>query len=334
VRRIFILQQDVLTMKSYVYKARDASGTIKSGVISAESRGVAFQNLKDQGLVPISVTEQTGAVSHYPGWFRSFTIKLSAGILLLLVGGFAIYSYISSKKAQAPFDNIARREVQIPKQPVATQSFADASSAIPLPQRKLKSSPELGLESLPTQPNEIHIIPSEIEVKPKSLKPKKRVVSDLRPGKTNSLPSGLSSATERILNTLISSPLGGPPPPLLRLPNNEAENLLDVLNRDIIVFADDDPEMVAKKENLAAAKQILKEYIKDGGKPEEFMAHYRAILVKASEERNDLQKEFWKLVNAGNLAEAEKFYNDANTLLSEEGSLLLRLPPQLKNKEP
>jgi len=310
-------------MKSFDYKARDASGAIKGGLISAASRAVAFQDLKDQGLVSVSVIEQKGAIAHTPGWLQSSTVKFSAGILLLLVSGLVIYLYIYSKK-QTPVAEIVSKEVYT-KQQVATQGVTAVSNAIPLPDNELKSPAVSKVESAPTPLNESTITPSEIEPKPRVIKPKKRVVSDLRPGKTNSLPSGLSSGTERVLNTLISSPLGGHPPPLLRLPPGEAENMLAVLNRDVIIFGDDDPGTIAKKENLAAAKEILKEYIADGGKAEDFMAHYHAILVKAAKDRNDLQQEFWKIVNTGDLDAAEKFYNDANTLLSEEGSLPLKL---------
>lgn len=319
-------------MKSYDYQARDAAGAIKTGLVNSESRAVAVQKLKDQGLVPISVTEQRGAIASPSKWFQGFPIKLLASILVLLVGGYAIYAYIAFKKKHTPTDNTANRTLQIPKQPVA-KNADEAPKATAKPQSELKESPELELESLTPQPNEANLRPLKTEAKPQGLPLPKRIVSDLRPGKTNSLPSGLSSGTERVLNTLISSPLGGPPPPLLRLPPGEAENLLDVLNRDIIVFDSDDPETVAKKENLAAAKQILKDFIKDGGKAEDFMAHYHAILVKASQERNDLQKEFRKLIQAGKLDEAEKFFNEANASLAEEGYLPLRLPPQPKIKE-
>ena len=113
-------------------------------------------------------------------------------------------------------------------------------------------------------------------------------------------------------------------PPLLRLPPHE--NIAEILERDIAVYDEDSPRTVEEKANVAYAKQLLKEYLAQGGDPEDFLGYYHGTLKQAFEERQAAQKYTMDLLRAGDKKGAEEYMTRKNAELGERGILPLKIP--------
>lgn len=317
-------------MKNFNYTARDTGGALKKGHLAAADRSGALEALRAKGLVPVALEEGAAARSG-PAW-RLDAIWLRravlAVVLLVAVGAFVIVGLASRQKSKPadaavkPAADTGTRSADRGGPPAALPAAEEPVPPVAEPVAETPAPPA----GPAVRPDNTVKIPA-----PKTVRP--MIVSDLRPGKTNSPPDGLSSGTERILNTMFTARLGGPPPPLLYFPPQEATNLVAVLSSDIIVFDDDDDDAVSKKENLAVVKQKLKEFLQAGGKAEDFMVYYRDILKEAYAERTEVQQAYNALRVSGDEKAAAEYFEEANKALLEKGYLPLSVPPARARRE-
>jgi hypothetical protein len=163
------------------------------------------------------------------------------------------------------------------------------------------------------------------------VKPKIQII-ELYPGcSTNNDQTGYSSGSERLINMIINTRMGFVPPPLLNFPAKET-NIINILEKNIIVYDTDDEKTLQQKENVAFAKQLLKEYIATGGNSKDFLAFYHEQLMTAFEERSAAQKQFSDMLKAGDENGAIEFFEEKNKVLSEKGIVPLIVPPNFKKK--
>jgi len=315
-------------MKHFTYIARDRSGAVKKGAVAASDRSEALARLKAMALIPISVSENGQARSRQSAWPLSGSwLRRAVWFIPLAVVLFVIVRLALPQKGRA---------VVAERLPAATKMSPVAERVVTA--AKPPAAPAMAEDLAPSPVETINevLAPPVVSTDQVASPPKektRRMVSDLRPGRTNSLPSGLSSGSERVLNAMFTASLGGPPPPLLQFPPNEATNLVAVLSRDIVVFDDDDEATVAKKTNLAVVKQKLKEYLQEGGKAEDFMVYYRDILKQAYEERVERQKAYNALRMSGDEKAANEYFESANRELAGKGYLPLSNPPARRPQE-
>jgi hypothetical protein len=139
-----------------------------------------------------------------------------------------------------------------------------------------------------------------------------------------------TSGSEQVIATVMNTRLGRRPPPLFNLPM--AEDIGKVLDRDIVLYDDDDERAVEAKANVAHAKQLLKEYIRDGGRPEDFLRHYHGILQEAYEEWNTAQRHVLALLLEGRQGEAELYAEDQTRTFAERGIQPVNIPPNFRQQ--
>jgi hypothetical protein len=318
-------------MKTFHYTARDAGGALKSGDVAAADRAEALGKLKARQLVPVSVTEGARASSVTSRRFDTLQARRAAVAAALAAVAAAVLVGVALLRKGRPAAETAKpAPVAVPARPVAGVAPVQPPAAAPAEE----PAPVAAAVKEAPLPPAVPAAPASAPVPAAAPKAEKPIlVIDLRPGKTNAPPDGLTSGTERVLNTMFTARLGGPPPPLLYFPPHEATNLVAVLSRDIGVFDDDDEETVARKENLAIVKQKLKEFLGEGGKPEDFMVFYRDILKEAYEERTEMQQAYNALKAAGDETAAAAYFEEANKALLEKGSMPLMAPPRRPRRE-
>ena len=134
--------------------------------------------------------------------------------------------------------------------------------------------------------------------------------------------------TERIISGFANTKRGFPPPPLLNIPFGE--NLNEILNSDIVIYEDDDERTVAIKENCAQLKEEMKQYIADGGTPENFLAWYHNELSKDYNSWKDSQQYIVQLMKEGMIQEAEEYMEKANAELTKSGIRNVTIPDNLR----
>jgi len=139
-----------------------------------------------------------------------------------------------------------------------------------------------------------------------------------------------STATEQVLGWIASSVPGNPPPILPVLPPHERAGIAAILERDIVLEDGDSEAATESKYNVAHAKQVLRQYLADGGTPEAFLAHYHGALAEAHREWREAQGGVAARYAAGDAEGAVSFYLEQGAALREKGIKPLVLPPQLR----
>ena len=136
------------------------------------------------------------------------------------------------------------------------------------------------------------------------------------------------SRTETIISGLANTKRGFMPPPQFQLPIQES--LTDILNQDIVIYDDDDEHIVQVKENCAALKGQLKNYIAEGGTPENFLSWYHNELTKDYNTWKESQMYIVALMKEGAITEAEEYMVEANKALTAAGIRNVTIPDNLR----
>ena len=134
--------------------------------------------------------------------------------------------------------------------------------------------------------------------------------------------------TERIISGFANTKRGYAPPPLLNLPMGE--NLMEILERDIVIYDDDDEKVQKAKENCAALKEELKKYIADGGTAENFLSWYHNELTKDFNTWKESQMYIVELMKQGMVTEADEYMAKANEALEKAGIRTVTIPENLR----
>ncbi len=309
-------------MKAYSYAAKDQTGATTKGVIQAADRGAALAALKAKGLMPVSVTEggQIPREVALPTWFSTRTLALVGLVIVLGVG--VVFTWGQRHKC------IPRTSESNEKQP-KPQETNEYRIAVTESLKKKETKPIAPTipQALKTDDKGLEAVPLVEEVPPPAQLPMRRVVETIPGISTNPPNTGYSSGTERLINMIVNTQLGAPPPPLPMLPPGENENIGKILESNILVFDDDDERTQQEKENVAYAKQLLKAYLAEGGTTETFLKYYHDELTKAFEEWRDAQKKMMALVKAGDAEVVAEYIEAQNKDFEERGIRQITLPP-------
>jgi len=296
-------------MKNFTYTARDTSGATKKGSLRAADRIAVLQVLKAQGLVPVFIVEGAAPREAFRLKLSPQTLLLACTVVVLIVGAVFL---MQDRKPE-----VRKQKVEVKK---VEKNFrartAVEKAALPLP--SVEATP---VKALPPQviKNVDRPRPEVTDPVPTVAKSPKRRRVEVIPGmSTNSSPdTGYSSGTERVINMIMNAQLGIPPPPLPNLP--PGENIAEILERDIILYDADSEKTAIEKANVAYAKQLLKDYVKQGGSTENFLQFYHAELTEAFEERSAAQKYAADLFKAGDEKGAARYMEEKNKELTEKG---------------
>ena len=312
-------------MKSFTYAARDMSGALKQGSVEAADRAEAIGLLKAQGLAAVSLTED--AAPRKPGSNIRFAVYSGASAVALILAGDAAWRRVPEKwagKAEA----IA--EGRVPERP--------KPKTVPHAETKPADTPSVSFETGSgtggepgdtTRPERPDPVPPAGCTTPLPEPPADGQSVETAPALPVGRPqTGYSSGTERVINMIVNAQLGSPPPPLLQLP--PGEDIEEILGRDILLFDDDDDKMRQEKENVAYAKQLLKEHLGQGGTTETFLRHYHGQLTQAFDEWREAQKKATLLLKSGDEKAASEFIEMQNLNFSARGIRPIMPPPVKK----
>ena len=311
-------------MNNFNYTARDTSGATKRGSVKAADRSAALQAIKAQGLVPVSVAEGAAQKEAFKLNVPPRTLMLAGAAVILVIG--ALFLMQGRKPA------VGKQKPEVIKAAKGIPAKKEVSKIAGSMQPATNRVAEIPLAPVPSlQESAPAATPQEklaAGTPPKEQRPNMRIVEAVEGMSTNPPPADYESGTERVINMIANARLGNPPPPLLNLP--PGENITNILNRDIVVYDTDSKQTEAEKTNVAYVKQLIKDYMKDGGTPETFLKYYHAELTKAFEERNAVQKYTADLIKAGDQKGALKYMEEANKELTKKGMRPITIPPGLQ----
>ena len=106
---------------------------------------------------------------------------------------------------------------------------------------------------------------------------------------------------------------------------------IKMLTKPVVVNPDDPEDLVAKKEAVAAAKEAILDYMKDGASLDEFVMEMRKQVVKERALRGMALKEIVASLKEGRVQDAADTRDAANKMLEKDGAHALKLPDHLEN---
>lgn len=152
---------------------------------------------------------------------------------------------------------------------------------------------------------------------------------DLTPTTNTPFRTGIELSMARIFMTRV----GFPPPPLHTtfLPIQDEAHLAEILIAGNPVIEGDSDEIKEAKATVELVKKEMIAYIKEGGHPEDFMAHYYSKLQSAFQERRDSLKEIAR-VAIEEPEIAQEFYKTINKNLESKGITPIELTEKQKQR--
>ena len=109
------------------------------------------------------------------------------------------------------------------------------------------------------------------------------------------------------------------------------DDAIKMLTKPVVVNPDDPEDVVAKKEAVAAAKEAILDYMKDGASLDDFVMEMRKQVVKERFIRGAALKEIVASLKEGRAQDAADMRDAANKMLEKDGAPALKIPAHLEN---
>lgn len=125
---------------------------------------------------------------------------------------------------------------------------------------------------------------------------------------------------EQVIDWIFTCKVGDDvPPPLPQMQEFEKNHLLEILETACEVKEDDDAKTVERKKIVDDVKKELAEYVKQGGKVQDFLEYYRNELVKARETKALVASEVRKAIDSGDPDVGVQTLDKGNKILRDKG---------------
>ena len=109
------------------------------------------------------------------------------------------------------------------------------------------------------------------------------------------------------------------------------DDAIRMLTKPVVVNPDDPEDVIAKKEAVAAAKEAILDYMKDGASLDEFVMDMRKQTVRERFIRGAALKEIVASLKEGRAQDAADMRDAANKMLEKDGAPALKIPAHLEN---
>ena len=134
------------------------------------------------------------------------------------------------------------------------------------------------------------------------------------------------NTVEQMLLSTYSCRMGQSPGPYLRIPPKDMQRLVEILISKADIKDDDSEVAIQNKELIARAKKDLADYVRSGGKPENFFKVQHDLLQKAYEKRQAAIREVTRLLTEeGDHTLANDFQNEMNRRFKKEGIMPIHM---------
>lgn len=139
------------------------------------------------------------------------------------------------------------------------------------------------------------------------------------------------NATEQMLDFIFNTEVGLMPPPCPKLPKHELKNIQQILDTALASSDEDDETLAERKETIELAKKELKDYLSQGGTPDEFFTYYHAQLMKAFNERQMMQTAVVKIAQEDPIV-AKEYLEEVNASLRDKGIKEIHVPRKIAER--
>lgn len=301
---------------TYRYTYRDESGNVKTDYIDAETRQACFSILKGKGISPISLSQSeksmfTGKRSLQSLHWRSVILSV---VFLMAIGTFLIFLPSAKNESVKP-------EVIHQVEPVKHTGKTPTRSISSVATNQIE---QVCSDVKPEKPRGVLPAPSNLSDEIRAIKAAS--LTNIVEVNTNGRPKQIfTTSTEQVMSFIFNAEVGDMPPPLPTLPRNERARIEEILNTPNPILETDSPDVAEKKKMLEQAKRELKDYMAQGGTPEEFLSFYHQQLKKYHEERKDAQRLVMTMIR-DEPEVAGEFMKKVNERLASRGIKAVHIP--------
>ncbi len=301
---------------------RTTSGARTVETVEATSRAEVFAKMKARGITPLSVAE--GGKLPRPkkpaaGGNRTVLRGAIAGILVVLVALAAWYFLAPSEK---PAPKPAPKAVK-PKPKPAPK----VEKPSPPPKPKLVETNVIAKAPVPVKPDQPRPIPPGGYLYTNEEGVVKRHLVDIDKSRLKTVTNRLfKTGTEQVISWVFTTRLGDNPMPLPPLSKKEKENIWSILQQECEVNETDTKREAEAKAIVNEIKKEMRQYLQDGGTPEEFLEYYHSQLRTAAMRRQESIRAAMK-VRRESPEMFEDYVNTLNERLRAEGIREMKLPP-------
>lgn len=134
---------------------------------------------------------------------------------------------------------------------------------------------------------------------------------------------------EQIMGWVFTTEVGDPPPPLPMISDFDFEHIGEILASTNAIAEFDSDRAADAKATVDFVKGEFREYLDEGGDPQEFLEYYHSVLKEAYEQRQVVHETMMELL-ADDPGLVEEYLEKANGILGEKGIKPVDIPPRLR----
>lgn len=304
---------------SYIVSYRNSEGKLEQMTLEAASRVDVFKELEARGIRAVSVIEGKSAAKkarRIEGVSRRGKGRgLIAGLIVILGASAAFFFLTRSEPMEKADVKEAKKTggklVEVAPEIVTNRPVEKVKKVDEIEEKKRWAAERREKLRKMTPQERLDYLYAEAEKTPINLEPASNRI--------------FATGTEQIIDWIFNTTPGDVPPILPQIPMFEEAHLTEILFNKNLILDTDDENIIEHKQNVDLAKKEMIRFITAGGMPDEFLAHYRDILVNAHMEYQNSQKEVFKMLKED--PEGAVLYLDAvNQRLEEKGIKPVKIP--------
>ena len=303
----------------FTYTRRTLDGKLEDLSISASSRAEVFQILRKQGITPVSVRVVNGS-SHVSSRFQFSRIVTCSILCVPIAVGLVLFLVYDACPRTEQEDRPPKTRPTVPTKTEFRQKIA---SDMPSPTTSPRDA-----DSGPAKPKTAKEVLADLLTHPPA-------VTNYMVGitvTTNRPRRIYRNATEQMLASLFRTELGSIPPPMPQIPMRDNVNIDEILSNHFSITDADSETSSTIKDVVNQAKQVMKEFLDQGGTPESFISYYRNELQHCYETWKMCQQSAIKSCREDDPEVAREMIDKINESLSEKGIKPVNLPPRFREK--
>ena len=289
-------------------KYRGADGAISTTIIESANRTECMAECRRRGIAPVGMKEgRAGGTGKHGLPVKKLVLFACAAVIALAVS--CVWYFGRTENVQEPAKkakNVVRPANPGPKRSVPTEPTQTnvGRSAATTP-----ASVNAGKKGTAALQGASNATDGQVEDMAASAPTNSSPLSR---------PSPFKSGTEQVMGWIFMCPVGKMPPMLPAIPPEELARIGEILDSPNLVQNDDSERVADMKETVSLAKEELKAFLAQGGKVEDFLAHYHGILVKAHRAR-EAARMAAESVDRDDPGLSEEFRKKVNEMLNKEG---------------
>lgn len=292
--------------------------------VEASDRTDVFKQLEAKGLSAIKVEVATGKSGNKAVLRRRLDLGFACIFAVIIVVIVALM--VRMCLAPKPEKMERQKETEPPivaKIPEQTPASAPAgivdSSKFNNPIPEFDKSAIFVPPALPANLDEderqARIRKAEYEFKMANDQRLRRYLKTATPPKTT-----FKTSTEQILDWIFTTQIGDvPPPPLPELSEFELNHIDEILDSVNEITEYDDEKTAERKAIVVEVKKELVQFLKEGGKVEDFINYYYEELKKAYDRKATTEMAIHEIIKEGDPELALEFIEKANETLEQAG---------------